>query len=118
VSKAGGDQFVFSGVPKDNMYVDIMNIINDDQWGGRSGMSLANEYLIGKMVAVTILHDIAPVYKNTDFYEVYLEWDNIRGDILRYIAGKSTQIPSRVEHKNSQIFSSQILIPESQCPAE
>jgi len=118
VSLATGDQFVFSGVPKDSMYVDFMNIVNDDPWGGGSGISLANEHLIGKMVAVTILHDMAPIFRNTDKYEVYSKWDNIRGDILSYLAGKSTQIPSRVEPKNSQIFSSQILIPESQSPTE
>ena len=37
------------------MYVEIMDVIYDKQWLGRSGMSLANEHLIGKMVAVSYI---------------------------------------------------------------
>ena len=74
----------------------------------------ANEHLVGKMVAVTISHDLAPFYKNTIYYEDALIRDNIQKTLLDYLAGKSTRIPSRVEYKYATYFTSPIFVPENQ----
>ena len=41
ISKDGSDKsFSVDGVPNGSMYVDIMNVIYDKQWLGRSGITL------------------------------------------------------------------------------
>jgi len=115
---SGVDTFSVSGVPEDSMYVDIMKLQQDKQWGGLHEITRANESLTGKMVAVEIVHDRAPFFKETPYYEQYLTIDNIRKAVLDYLAGKSTQIPSRVKYKYGKIFSPEIYIPESQLPPQ
>ncbi len=108
--------FSFIGVPDDSMYIDNWNLISYKQWGGVSGITLANENLIGKMVAVSIGHDTAHFFKEEKeiYYEFALIVENMREAILNYLAGKSTQIPSREEYKYSS--GSSIYVPESQLP--
>lgn len=114
ISLVPDGSFTVSGVPNDSIYVDIMKVLNDKQWQGRSGMSLANEYLIGKMVAVAMSHDLAPFFVNNDRDGTMLGYDLSNKAILNYIARKSTQIPSRVEFKYKVVFPGPILLPESQ----
>jgi len=118
ISRVPSESFLVSGAPNDSIYVDIMKVIYHKEWGGPSGMSLANEYLIGKMVAVAISHDSAPFFINNDAYETILAKDYSNKAILDYIAGKSTQIPNRAELQYSIIFPTPIFLPESQYPTD
>jgi len=118
ITRGSRDSFLVSGVPNDSMYVDIMKVVYHKEWQGSSGMALANEYLIGKMVAVSISHDFAPFFINSDSYKGMLTKDYSYKAILDYIAGKSTQIPSHPEFKDSMIFPCPIFLPESQYPTD
>jgi len=98
--------------------VDIMKLQQDKQWGGLHEITRANESLTGKMVAVEIVHDRAPFFKETPYYESFLTRDNINKAVLDYLAGKSTQIPNREKYDYAGIFSPEIFIPESQLPPQ